>query len=149
LIPYSSDNNSTNKLEIIGIGKKISTFPANSELDPNTNNVFLVFDSSNSNYHLRSFNTININGLNNKNRQNSYPRSFAILNPKNNLNNINLGNNLEGNSTANSWLSAFDIKVQNKNTNYIRNFSGATWVKNLCFDNTGEKNWQFSNNFKR
>jgi predicted PolB exonuclease-like 3'-5' exonuclease len=31
--------------------------------------------------------------------------------------------------------------------NYIRNFSGATWVKNLCFDNTGEKNWQFSNNF--
>ena len=31
--------------------------------------------------------------------------------------------------------------------NYIRNFSGATWVKNLCFDNSNEKNWRFSNNF--
>ena len=147
LIPYSGENNSTNNIEIIGIGKKRSEFPANSELDPNTNNVFLIFDSSNSNYHLRSFNVRNINSLNNKNFQNSYPRAFAILNPKNNLNNINLGNNLEENSLANSWLSAFDIKVQNKNTNYIRNFSGATWVKNLCFDNASEKNWRFSNNF--
>ena len=147
LISYSGENNSTNNIEIIGIGKKRSEFPANSELDPNTNNVFLIFDSSNSNYHLRSFNVRNINSLNNKNFQNSYPRAFAILNPKNNLNNINLGNNLEENSLANSWLSAFDIKVQNKNTNYIRNFSGATWVKNLCFDNANEKNWRFSNNF--
>ena len=31
--------------------------------------------------------------------------------------------------------------------NNIRNFSGATWVKNLCFDNFSEKNWRFSNNF--
>ena len=147
LIPYGSDNNSTNNLEIIGIGKKSSPFPGNSELDPNTNNVFLIYDHSNSDYHLRSFNTININSLNYKNLQNSYPYSFAILNPKNNFNNINLGNNLEGNARTSSWLSAFDIKVQTKNQNYVRNFSGATWVKNLCFDNIGEKNWKFSKDF--
>ena len=28
-----------------------------------------------------------------------------------------------------------------------RNFSGAAWVKNLCLDGNGKKNWRFSKNF--
>ena len=29
----------------------------------------------------------------------------------------------------------------------VRNFSGAAWVKNLCLDTNGEKNWEFSKQF--
>ena len=79
--------------------------------------------------------------------QYSYPGSFAILNSKNSSNDINLGNNLEEYNAAKIWLDAFNIKVQSTNKNTIRNFSGAVWVKNLCFDGSGEKSWEFSKNF--
>ena len=85
--------------------------------------------------------------MNSSNLQYSYPRAFAILDPKNNFNDINLGNNLDENSFANSWLNAFDIEVKETNENFERNFSGAVWVKNLCFDGSGEKNWEFSKDF--
>ena len=147
LITYGSENNLDNNLEVIGIGKKVSQLPSDTQFDPNTNNVFLIFDNLSSNYHLRSFNTVNINKINNKNHQNSYPGSFAILNPKNSQNDINLGNSLEPNSPANSWLSSFGIRVKAREKNFVRNFSGSAWVKNLCFDNDGEKNWKFSKNY--
>tara|TARA_Y100001933_G_scaffold81757_1_gene83184 strand:- start:423 stop:764 length:342 start_codon:yes stop_codon:yes gene_type:complete len=78
--------------------------------------------------------------------QYSFPGSFAILNQKNSQNDVNLGNDL-AESLATSWLEAFNIKVKSINTNTYRNFSGAAWVKNLCFDNSGEKTWEFSRNF--
>ena len=77
----------------------------------------------------------------------SYPGNFAILNPKNTLNDINLGNNLQDYNSAKVWLDAFGIQVQSINRNSRRDFTGAAWVKNLCFDNTGYKTWEFSNNF--
>ncbi len=144
LIPYGS---SQNNIEIIGIGKKIGTLPIGSEFNNSVNDVFLIFDNATSNYHLRSFRIVNINNLNNTNLQNSYPRSFAILNTKNSQNDINLGNDLENNSFANSYLSIFDIKVKRLKTNIERNFSGAAWMKNICFDSSGEKNWEFSKDF--
>ena len=144
LIPYGS---SQSNIEIIGIGKKRETLPIGSEFNNSVNDVFLIFDNLTSNYHLRSFRIVNINNLNNTNLQNSYPRSFAILNTKNSQNDINLGNNLENNSLANSYLSIFDIKVKRLKTNIGRNFSGAAWMKNICLDSSGEKNWEFSKDF--
>ena len=147
LIPYGGNQKNGNNLEIIGIGKKVENIPTGTLFNTSTNNVFLIFDNSTSNYHLRSFQILNINRLNSSNLQYSYPRAFAILDPKNNINDINLGNNLDENSIADDWLNAFNIKVKETNENYTRNFSGAVWVKNLCFDGSGEKNWEFSKNF--
>ena len=134
-------------IEIIGLGEKVNDLPPGTQFNSSTNNVFLIFDNSTANYHLRSFNTININRLNSQNMQYAYPGSFAILNSKNSLNDINLGNNLEEYNAAKIWLDAFNIKVQTTNKNTIRNFTGAVWVKNLCFDGSGEKTWEFSSNF--
>ena len=147
LIPYGGNQRNGNNLEIVGIGQKVENIPTGTLFNTATNNVFLIFDNATSNYHLRSFQKLNINRLNSSNYQYSYPRAFAILDPKNNFNDINLGNNLDENSFANSWLNAFDIEVKETNENFERNFSGAVWVKNLCFDGSGEKNWEFSKDF--
>ena len=149
LISYGGygENNYNNSIEIIGLGEKVNDLPSGTQFNSSTNNVFLIFDNSTANYHLRSFNTININRLNSQNMQYAYPGSFAILNSKNSLNDINLGNNLEDYNAAKIWLDVFNIKVQSTNTNTIRNFTGAVWVKNLCFDGSGEKTWEFSSNF--
>ena len=146
LIPYSSEND-VNNFEIIGVGEKISSLPANSQFDSSISKVFLIYDNFTSNYHLRGFDSININRLNNSNLLDAYPGSFAILRPKNNQNDINLGNTLSDNSSSNIFLSAFNIKVKARDNYFDRNFSGAAWVKNLCFDNLGDKNWEFSKNF--
>ena len=148
LISYggSQDNNLNENILVVGVGEKVESIPAGSEFDPNENNVFLLYDLSTSSYHLRSFRTVNINRLTGRNMQYSFPGSFAILNQKNSQNDVNLGNDL-AESLATSWLEAFNIKVKSINTNTYRNFSGAAWVKNLCFDNSGEKTWEFSRNF--
>ena len=54
---------------------------------------------------------------------------------------------MDQNTLSNNWLNAFDIKVKQQNENFERNFSGAIWVKNLCFDAIGDKTWQFSKGF--
>ena len=146
LINYGGDDSQDN-IEIIGIGQKISTLPFNSQFNSSANDVFLVFDNSTSNYHLRTFEKRPINNLNQTSIKYSYPGEFAILNPKNNQNNINLGSNLDDASIAKPWLQAFDIDVMKLSNNNSRNFSGAAWVKNLCFDESGEKTWNFSKDF--
>ena len=146
LIPYGGYQENGNNLEIIGIGQKVNEIPKGSQFNPKSNNVFLIFDNTTSNYHLRSFQIININKLNSSNLQYGYPRSFAKLNPKNSSNDINLGN-LDQNTNTKNWLGAFNIKVKKQTENYDRNFSGAVWVKNLCFDSIGKKSWQFSKEF--
>ncbi len=149
LISYggSQDNNFNESIQVIGLGEKVNDLPPGTQFNSSTNNVFLLFDNTTSNYHLRSFNTININRLNSQNSQYSYPGSFAILNTKNSENDINLGPNLQEYNSAKIWLDAFNIKVQSTNTNTMRNFKGAAWVKNLCFDASGDKTWEFSSNF--
>ena len=147
LIPYGGYQENGNSLEIIGIGQKVSEIPSGSQFSSTNNNVFLIFDNSTSNYHLRSFQVNNVNRLNSSNLQYGYPRSFAILDSKNSFNDINLGNSLDENALANNWLNAFGIDVIEQSENYERNFSGAVWVKNLCFDATGDKTWQFSKEF--
>ncbi|MBO6974107.1 MAG: hypothetical protein JJ844_00240 [Prochlorococcus marinus CUG1435] len=149
LISYGGlqENNLNNNIEVIGIGEKVDNLPPGTQFNSSTNNVFLLFNNSTGNYHLRSFQTININRLNNKNMMYSYPGNFAILNPENNFNDINLGNDLQDFNSAKVWLDAFDIQVQAINRDSRRDFTGAAWVKNLCFDNTGYKTWEFSNNF--
>ena len=147
LIPYGGYQENGNNLEIIGIGQKVGEIPTGSMFSSTNNYVFLIFDNSTSNYHLRSFKIININRLTNSNLQYGHPRSFAILDTKNSSNDINLGNSLDQNTISNNWLNAFDIKVKEQDENYQRNFSGAVWVKNLCFDAIGDKTWQFSKEF--
>ena len=150
LIPYGGlrESNLFNNIEVIGVGERVNDLPFGTQFNPLTNNVFLLFDNSTGNYHLRSFQTININRLNNQNMMYSYPGHFAILNPKNDVNDINLGSNLTDYNFAKLWLDAFNIKVQSLNTETIRNFTGAAWVKNLCLDATGGKTWEFSESFK-
>ena len=151
LIPYGGlrESNLFNNIEVIGVGERVNDLPFGTQFNSSTNNVFLLFDNSTGNYHLRSFQTININRLNNQNMMYSYPGHFAILNPKNENNDINLGSNLTDYNFAKLWLDAFNIKVQSLNTETIRNFTGAAWVKNLCFDATGAKTWEFSESFKK
>ena len=150
LIPYGGlrESNLFNNIEVIGVGERVNDLPFGTQFNSSTNNVFLLFDNSTGNYHLRSFQTININRLNNQNMMYSYPGHFAILNPKNEDNDINLGSNLTDYNFAKLWLDAFNIKVQSLNTATTRNFTGAAWVKNLCFDGTGAKTWEFSESFK-
>ena len=149
LISYggSKNNNFDEDILVVGIGEKVDTIPSGSQFNSSINNVFLLYDNSTSNYHLRSFQTVNINNLNSRNLQYSFPGSFAILNQKNSQNDINLGSNLGENTVAASWLDAFNIKVKSSNNDTFRNFSGAVWVKNLCFDGSGQKTWEFSGNF--
>ena len=151
LIPYGGlrESNFFNNIEVIGVGERVNDLPFGTQFNSSTNSVFLLFDNSTGNYHLRSFQTININRLNNQNMMYSYPGHFAILNPKNEDNDINLGSNLTDYNFAKLWLDAFNIKVQSLNTETIRNFTGAAWVKNLCFDATGAKTWEFSESFKK
>ena len=147
LIPYGSEDNQINNIEVIAIGEKTSQLPSNTLLDRNTNNVFLIFNNLTGNYHLRSFTLQNINRFNNQALQNAYPGSFAILNSENNLNDVNLGDDLEDNPLANELLNIFDIQLKLLDKNVQRNFTGAVWVKNLCLDGEGEKNWEFSKTF--
>ena len=79
--------------------------------------------------------------------QYSFPGSFAILNQKNGQNDVNLGTDLGENTLASLWLNSFNIKVKSINKNTFRNFTGAAWVKNLCFDGSGQKTWEFSDDF--
>jgi len=147
LIPYGANQNNSNNLEIIGIGKKIGNPPKVSDFNPEGKNVFLIFDNKNSTYHLRTFEMKQINNLNINNFKYSLPGSFAILNIKNQKNNITLGKNLDNDPNTISWLNTFDIKVTRLNNNFSRNFTGAVWVKNLCFDNNGLTTWEFSQKF--
>ena len=143
LIPYGNNN----EIEIIAIGKKISPLPPEALLRNDINNVFLIFDNQTSNYHLRSFTVEDINRFNNDSMQNSLPGSFAILGPTNIQHDINLGSDLNDNPFVSSLLNAFEIKVKIKEEDFKRNFTGAAWVKNICFDKEGEKTWEFSKTF--
>ena len=149
LIPYGgNDENINNNIEIIGIGKKIENIPSNSQFNKNATQVFLIFDSNDSTYHLRSFSTVNINRINKKNHQNSFPASFAILNTKNLENNIELGtsNNLRESLEVKQWLEIFDIEIKERDRAFAENYTGAIWVKNFCLDNS-VKTWIFSKEF--
>ena len=63
LIPYGGYQVNGNNLEIIGIGQKVSEIPSGSQFSSTNKNVFLIFDNSTSNYHLRSFQVNNVNRL--------------------------------------------------------------------------------------
>ena len=148
LISYGGAQSETSEnISVIGVGEKVDPIPFGSEFNPAIDKVFLLYDNSTSNYHLRSFQTVNINRLNSKNMQYSFPGSFAILNQKNGQNDVNLGTDLGEKTLASSWLNSFNIKVKSINTNTFRNFTGAAWVKNLCFDSSGQKTWEFSDDF--
>tara|TARA_Y100000589_G_scaffold120563_1_gene114996 strand:- start:715 stop:2868 length:2154 start_codon:yes stop_codon:yes gene_type:complete len=151
LINYGGyqDISNVSDIEIIAIGKKVINLPENSTFDKNANDVFLIFDKINNTYHIRSFSNIDINPINNSNYQYSYPASFAILNPKNSENNIELGTSqeLSENIEVDEWLEVFDIDLHQREANFLQNFSGSVWVKNFCLDNDGIKTWEFSKNY--
>ena len=68
------------------------------------------------------------------------------MHSKNIKTDIELGNDLDS-PNAKMWLDIFNIKIQKSSPNLVRNFAGASWVKNFCLDGTGEKNWNFSKDF--
>ena len=151
LINYGGyrDISNFNNIEIIAIGKRVMSLPENSQFDKNKKEVFLIFDKISDSYHLRSFKSINLNPINKSNYQNSYPASFAILNPKNSQNNIELGNieDLSKKIQFKEWLKVFDIDLKPREENFLQDFSGSIWVKNFCLDNEGVKTWEFSKKY--
>ena len=76
----------------------------------------------------------------------SYPKAFAKMDVKSINSHVDLQDNLDS-PTAQVWLNTFNINMEKSSPVLIRNFSGAAWVKNLCLDGNGEKNWRFSKNF--
>ena len=153
LIPYlgtkelaQANEDETSEMEIVGIGYKVNPLPFGSSLDSNADKVFLVYNTKNKSYFLRTFDVENTNPESQSSSEYSYPRAFAKMHSENIKTNVNLPYDLNS-QNAKEWLDAFDINVEKLNLQNARNFSGAAWVKNLCFDDKGEKNWEFSNNF--
>ncbi len=152
LIPYLDTSGDSLKIEIIGIGNRIKSFPPGSNM--NSDNVFLIYDNNpalgSSSYYLRGFDIVdNLNPHSTNSSQYSYPGAAAILKNKTVTNHVNLGNNLDltDASETKNWLEVYNIDVKERNTNQYRNFAGATWAKNICFDTGQEITWDFSKEF--
>ena len=133
-------------IEIIGVGNKINPLPAGSSLDSSAENILLVYDKDSESYYLRTFEITETNPKNQQSSEYSYPIAFAKMHSKNIKTDIELGNDLDS-PNAKMWLDIFNIKIQKSSPNLVRNFAGASWVKNFCLDGTGEKNWNFSKDF--
>ena len=153
IIPYlgqktlsvSNDDESID-IEIIGVGNKIDSLPIGSNLNPSADKVFLIYDKSSQSYYLRTFDVINANPENQISSEFSYPRAFAKMNARSDQTHIELTEGIESSESIN-LLEIFNIKLQKSTPTLVRNFSGATWVKTLCFDSNGQKNWRFSKEF--
>tara|TARA_Y100001968_G_scaffold264762_1_gene253755 strand:+ start:242 stop:2440 length:2199 start_codon:yes stop_codon:yes gene_type:complete len=153
IIPYlgqktlsvSNDDESID-IEIIGVGNKIDSLPIGSKLNPSADKVFLIYDKSSQSYYLRTFDVINANPENQISSEFSYPRAFAKMNARSDQTHIELTEGIESSESIN-LLEIFNIKLQKSTPTLVRNFSGATWVKTLCFDSNGQKNWRFSKEF--
>tara|TARA_E500000331_G_scaffold357595_1_gene419886 strand:+ start:119 stop:2275 length:2157 start_codon:yes stop_codon:yes gene_type:complete len=153
LIPYlghkvssiSNEDEYTN-IEIIGVGNKINPLPLGAKINISADKVFLIYDQETKSYYLRTFKVENANPIGQESSEYSYPRAFARIDAKSLNSHVDLQDGLDS-PTAKTWLETFNIKVQKSSPIITRNFSGAAWVKNLCLDNNGEKNWRFSKNF--
>ena len=153
LIPYlgqkdlstSNEDEDTN-IEIIGVGNKINPLPIGSSLTTSADKVFLIYDKGSKSYYLRTFELVNANPAGQESSEYSYPRGFAKMHRKSITTHVDLPGDIDSLSTQ-AWLSAFNIKMKRSSPILSRNFSGAAWVKNLCLDGTGEKNWRFSKKF--
>jgi len=141
----SNEDEYTN-IEIIGVGKQITALPLGSSLNTSTDKVFLIYDKKSKSYYLRTFNEEIANPDLIGSSLYSYPRGFAKMNIKNITSNVDLGSDLDS-IYSKAWLNAFNIKMQKTTPILARNFAGAAWVKNLCLDGNGEKNWRFSKSF--
>ena len=72
------------------------------------------------------------------------------MNSQSNSTHVGFGKEGLESEKAKSYLHSFGINMQSIeaiNSIPIRNFSGAAWVKNLCFDLDGDKTWEFSKDF--
>tara|TARA_Y100001968_G_C19453624_1_gene770534 strand:- start:10321 stop:12513 length:2193 start_codon:yes stop_codon:yes gene_type:complete len=149
--------NEPSEIEIIGVGYKVNDLPSNSKLNPNSDKAFIIYNKENKNnpyYYLRTFDieTIDSNAGNSNSSVFSYPLGFAKMHPFSDTTNVDFPNGKDGleSDLAKDYLNAFGIDMQlveDISINSIRNFSGAAWVKNLCFDSDGDKTWQFSKKF--
>ncbi len=151
LIPYlgekdSSGTSESGEIEIVGVGYKINPLPTGSALNPSSNKILLIYSKKNKSYYLRTFDVENINPENQASSEYSYPRAFAKLHLKDSSTHVDLPEDLDSPSST-VWLNTFGIKVEKLSLISERSFSGAAWVKNLCFDSSGEKTWDFSRSF--
>ena len=44
-------------------------------------------------------------------------------------------------------LDQYNIKLERRADNRTKRFSGAAWVKNLCFDENSSQTWEFDSQF--
>ena len=157
LIPYlgrkelsEEGDNEAYEIEIIGVGYKVNQLPALSNLNPNSNRVFLIYNRGTDNrlpsYYLRTFDIQNINTAGQESSEYSYPLAFAKMHSNNNTTHVDLQGDLDS-SYSKEYLNAFGINVQKITLENSRHFSGAMWVKNLCLDGSGVKTWDFSKDF--
>ena len=147
LIPYLGQKENDNfNIEIIGVGNRVEPCPECLGLDPSSDKVFLIYDKSNKTYYLRTFDVTDANPSGERSSEYSYPLAFAKMNKKiEGVTNLKL-TSLDS-PKAKEWLDRFNINMQKSTDIPIRNFSGAAWVKNLCFDAEEDKNWRFSKDF--
>ncbi len=133
-------------IEIVGVGYKVKPLPLNSTLNPSASRTFLIYSRETGHYYLRTFDIDVINPEGQTSSEYSYPRAFAKLHAANETTNVDLGEepNL---GFSKDYLETFDIHLEEVNHSPTRNFSGAAWVKNFCLDKSGEKTWEFDNEF--
>ena len=123
-------------MDIIAVGNN------NNHPDPRFRNAIVVYNNSKRLYDLYNFEKQQLLPANDLNSQLSLPLRKGIIN------NISrpLGATLSS-PQARYFLNYYNIQVKQRPTISQRNFSGAAWVKNLCFDNRGIKRWYFSEKF--
>ncbi len=156
LIPYlgqkelsGSNENEPTQIEVIGVGYKVKSFSSQIPLNTSADKVFLIFNRTSGNYYLRTFYIQEINPVKEASSLYSYPRSFARIDPYANSTHYDLGSDLSDLTVeGEELLDSFGINYRKLTNNSVRNFSGAAWVKNLCFDGQKEWTWTFSKNFR-
>ena len=165
LIPYlgqkdltGSNDDEDSETEVLGVGYRVDLLPEGSSFNPSNHRVLLIYNRGTKDYHLRTYKAQEVNPGGRRSSEFSYPRTFAKMHfSEENITDKNLGKDLGSqanipgsNLNAKQWLKIFNIEVmqvEELNINPERNFSGAAWVKNLCFDGSGEKKWEFSQTF--
>ena len=144
LIPYLNFNEGGNSLEIVGIGydEEYQNYSRSSE--PKTGK-FLIYNVDNNNYYLRSFKIIdNLNPSNKRSSLGFFPWAAAVMEDELIL--LDSSANLNEGDSKN-LLDQYNIKLEPRADNRTKRFSGAAWVKNLCFDENSSQTWEFDNQF--
>ena len=128
----------------MGIGYDDAFNVARFRPEPSTGK-FLIYNVEDNNFYLRSFEIKHkLNPSNKNSTLGFFPYAAAVM--SDDLTFLASSSNLNQGQSKNI-LDQYNIKVEPRAENRTKRFTGAAWVKNLCFDNTSNQNWSFDNEF--